>query len=63
MAVIGTIEIPGQYTVQLTVNEAATHWYVSYGMQPVIVKRTAAEAIEEFKNCGKHAMACAGWLD
>jgi hypothetical protein len=63
MAIIGQVEIPGQYTVQLAVNEAATHWYVTYGLQPVKTFVTAEAAIKEFKDCALHAMRCAGWSD
>jgi hypothetical protein len=61
MAIIGEVLIPGQYTVQLSVNDAITHWYVSYGLQTKTF-RTAKDALAEFQACGRHAMACAGWI-
>lgn len=61
--ILATTEIPGQYTVQLSVNDKHTHWYVTYGLQKPIVTQQAEKALKEYSSCVMHAMECANWLD
>lgn len=57
--IIGTVQVPGQYTVQLSCNDDLTFFYVTYGLQEKSF-RSRTDALTEFKLCALHAIECFG---
>lgn len=59
---IASFVLPGEYTVQLAVNETETVWYVTYGLQEPKTFSEFEPAYREFKLCIEHSAYCGGYL-
>jgi hypothetical protein len=62
--IISNFTIPGQFTVQLSVDEDTSNarpYKVTYGH---VEKEFhySERALEEFQSCVNHASKCAGWV-